>query len=184
MIDIQVRNWKGHPHSLKIDTDPDSCPLCHCAIEPVDVGWEFLADQCSPQVIERVLRCPKKDCQRLFIARYEQYPPGSNVFELAECVPAKLLDPEFPAELREISPDYCDIYAEAHQAEQLGLLLVAGPGYRKALEFLVKDYVSRLHPEAKEEIDHMPLAACINKYVTDGRLRVVAERAVWLGNDE
>ena len=31
---------------------------------------------------------------------------------------------------------------QAHKAEMCKLKLVAGPGYRKALEFLIKDYLS------------------------------------------
>lgn len=184
VLDIKVSNWKGHEQILKIDTDPDSCPICHRAIEPIDMKKDFLADQSKPAFIERLFRCPKKDCQRLFIARYAQYPPAPNVYLLKNCVPAELLGPEFPEGLRKILPDYCDIYAQAYKAEQLGMLLVAGPGYRKSLEFLIKDYVSLLHPEAEEEIEHMPLAGCIKKYVADTRVKVTAERAAWLGNDE
>jgi hypothetical protein len=66
------------------------------------------------------------------------------------------------------------------------LLLVSGPGYRKALKFLIKDYLASLQPteEAKKEIADMPLMGCIKKYVTDSRMRITAERATWLGNDE
>ena len=31
--------------------------------------------------------------------------------------------------------------SQAETAEKYGLTLVCGPGYRKALEFLIKDYV-------------------------------------------
>jgi hypothetical protein len=139
------------------------------------------------ECIERVLRCPKKECQRLFIARYERSPANTTLFNLHSCVPTELSDYEFDPELRIISPDYCAIYNEAHKAEQLGYGLVCGPGYRKALEFLIKDYLSRLNAandETKKEIETLALMKCIHKYVTDGRLKIAAERATWLGNDE
>jgi hypothetical protein len=182
--DIQVRNWRGHAHVLKTDTNPDSCPICHHAVEPADTGWDFFIDIPNNQVIERVFRCPNKDCLRLFIARYRQNPTAANLFMLVGCVPTELLDLETTPELQKISPDFCAINNQAHKAEQLGLLLVCGPGYRKALEFLIKDYVSQAHPTEVKEIEEMPLMGCIKKYVTDARIKLTAERAAWLGNDE
>jgi len=191
MLDIHVKNSKGHVHSLKIDANPDTCPICQRAIEPIDQLWDFLIDSKPQNIdresIERVLRCPKNECQRLFIARYVRSAANTTLFNFHSCVPTELSDCEFDPELRIISPDYCAIYNEAHKAEQLGYELVCGPGYRKALEFLIKDYLSRVHAaddEAKKEIEKMALMACIHKYVKDGRLKIAAERATWLGNDE
>ncbi len=65
-------------------------------------------------------------------------------------------------------------------------MLISGPGYRKALEFLVKDYLGSLQEtdEAKKEVANWPLMAVLRKYVTDKRMLTTAERAAWLGNDE
>jgi hypothetical protein len=91
-----------------------------------------------------------------------------------------------PPELQKISPDFCAIYDEAHKAEQLGLSLICGPGYRKSLEFLIKDYLISLQTEdeSKRDIAHSPLMGVINKYVSDKRMLTTAQRATWLGNDE
>ena len=56
-------------------------------------------------------------------------------------MPFFLEDLGFTVVIQEISFDYCSIYNEAHKAEQQGYLQVCGPGYRKALEFLVKDFL-------------------------------------------
>ena len=61
---------------------------------------------------------------------------------MRDCVPRELKANALPDELKAISQDFCDIYVEADKAEQLGLKLVCGPGYRKALEFLMKDYLT------------------------------------------
>jgi hypothetical protein len=108
------------------------------------------------------IRCPQQACLRIFTARYGQNPTSHIHFNLATRVPTELSDYEFPLELWTISPDFCAIYNEAQKAEQLQLLLVCGPGYRKALEFLIKDYVSLLHSSAqdKEKIEKMPLMLC------------------------
>jgi hypothetical protein len=86
--------------------------------------------------------------------------------------------------ITKISPDFVTIFGEAEVAEQQGLKLICGPGYRKALEFLVKDYAIRLHQDRVDEIKSLPLAQCIRDNVTDQNVRNVAARAVWLGNDE
>jgi hypothetical protein len=87
-------------------------------------------------------------------------------------------------EVGDISPDFAQIYSQAENAEQLGLNLLCGPGYRKALEFLIKDYLSALSPDKAETIKKLTLGQCISDYVKDERVREVAKRAVWLGNDE
>lgn len=93
-----------------------------------------------------------------------------------------------PDEIKQISPDFCKIYDQAYKAEQLGLNLVSGPGYRKALEFLIKDYLilqqKAEDDAAKKEIEDSALMHCIRKYVSDSRMKATAERAAWLGNDE
>jgi hypothetical protein len=66
---------------------------------------------------------------------------------LYQSVPTEPNDVEFSQIIRGISPDYCEIYNQAHKAEQANLELVAGPGYRKALEFLIKDYLLRTHTD-------------------------------------
>ena len=61
---------------------------------------------------------------------------------------------------------------------------VAGMGYRKSLEFLVKDFLITQRPTDEENIKKTMLGACINNYVDDPRIKSVASRATWLGNDE
>src|SRR5690606_2347047 len=58
------------------------------------------------------------------------------------------------------------------------------PGYRKALEFLIKDYAISLHPDKVDEIKKLQLVPVINKFLTGDQLPVVSVRAAWLGNDE
>ena len=61
-----------------------------------------------------------------------------------------------------------------------------GPGYRKALEFLVKDYVKTFTENAgqKKAIEETPLGACIPKFVTDEKVKSCARKVTtWLGDD-
>jgi hypothetical protein len=61
---------------------------------------------------------------------------------------------------------------------------VAGPGYRKALEFLLKDYAIKLNPNDADWIRSAQLAPVISKHFADPRMSVVFSRATWLGNDQ
>lgn len=179
---IVVKNLREFPSNVTIEGDPDTCPLCHKGIRPIFQGLDTLNEQ--GHSVERVFRCPREGCQRLFIAYYF-HNPHSNIYFYKGCLPVALRDREFSDELKEISPDYCSICNEAHKAELTGYLQVCGPGYRKALEFLIKDFVSRGRTaDEKTEIEKLPLASCVKKYVDDARLKAVAERAAWLGNDE
>lgn len=87
--------------------------------------------------------------------------------------------------INEVSPLFGKIYNEAYGAEQMSLMEVCGVGYRKALEFLIKDYVMQgMDEHTAEKIKKLPLAKCIDDYVDDEMVKAVAKRAVWLGNDE
>ena len=52
------------------------------------------------------------------------------------------------------------------------------------MEFLIKDYAIHNKPTEKEKIEKKLLGPCIADYVDDNRIKTVAKRAVWLGNDE
>jgi hypothetical protein len=131
--------------------------------------------------LEHVFRCPRNDCERLFIARYTQSHAGYSFFE---SVPLKVAPNKWSDTVKRVSPRYCDIYDEASSAEQQGLKLVCGPGYRKALEFLVKDYLCAAHPARAEDIKREPLAKCIRDFIENPKIVATATRAAWLGNDE
>jgi hypothetical protein len=78
------------------------------------------------------------------------------------------------------------IWTQAQQAEDGGLDEIAGPGFRKALEFLVKDYAISLVQKETEKtaIKAAPLQSVIKNYLSGDKLPVVSSRAAWLGNDE
>ncbi len=65
--------------------------------------------------------------------------------------------------------------------EKSGLV---GPGYRKALEFLIKDFAIHKFPKKEEAIKNSFLSTCIEEYIEDDRIRRCAKSASWLGNDQ
>jgi hypothetical protein len=76
-------------------------------------------------------------------------------------------------------------YNQAAQAESLGLLEIAGPGYRKSLEILIKDYAIKKFPDKSDLIINptYTLSQCIKDYIDVERIKNPSIAASWLGND-
>lgn len=179
---IQAEVYQGEPRNIEIDKFPDYCPICHYSLEPRRQGLgHFNESKGLGGALEIVFQCPRERCQSFFIARYgTRY----GIQRLSECVPFEPTDMEYPENIRTISPDFCAIANEAEKAEGQHWKLVAGPGYRKALEFLIKDYLCRLRPADAEKIKTAQLGPCIANYVENEKVKTTASRAAWLGNDE
>ena len=94
------------------------------------------------------------------------------------------VDIAFAETIAKLSPDFVRIFNQASAAEDAELLEVCGPGYRKALEFLIKDYIITALGKAREDVQRSPLGRCIDEFIDDTRIKAAAARAAWLGNDE
>lgn len=164
------------------DRIPDKCPICGYSIEPMPV----LEYECMDgEQISVICICPRQDCNILFIAQY--YKNTNNYrdkYSLREYAPYSLENRVFDDIISGISSSFIKIYNESSRAEKMGLLEVSGVGYRKAIEFLVKDYCSLKYNEKIQEIRELFLSKCIKEYIDDPRIKACAERAVWIGNDE
>lgn len=86
--------------------------------------------------------------------------------------------------MKQLSPTFVAIFGEAEEAAHLGLAQIAGPGYRKAFEFLIKDYAKSIDLGRSVEITKNSAGAVVNDFVQDPRIQAVAKRSLWLGNDE
>jgi hypothetical protein len=169
---------------LKVDNYPDTCPFCHKGMDPRLYGG-YLYD--SFYNIEVIFQCPLLDCQHLFIGYYygEHFPGDPRgVYILNTLAPINFEPREMGKIIDSVSKDFGRIYNQAAEAEELGLDEIAGPGYRKSLEFLIKDYVISKRPDKEEEVKNLLLGKVIPSYVDDPRIQDTATRAAWLGNDE
>jgi len=169
---------------LIVDKYPDTCPLCHKGIEPISFGG-YLSEYLIKA--EVTFQCPCSDCQHLFIGYYEGFPlPGNsgNMLMLDHLAPLTFEIRDFGKIIDSVSKDFVKIYNQSSQAEDLGLSEIAGPGFRKSLEFLIKDYVISKKPDKKEEIMKSLLGNVITSNIDDSRIQTTAKRAAWLGNDE
>jgi hypothetical protein len=171
----------------EFDRVPKECPLCHHYVEPRELKGTFTSitdnDPNVDAYLEIAFKCVQTNCGRIYIGRYYRYHPEDK-FQLWATLPSEFKPPAFPEEISQLSPNFVEIYSQAAAAENYKLNQIAGVGYRKALEFLIKDYCITRHPDKAEEIKGAWLATCIKTYVDDANTKRCAERAVWLGNDE
>jgi len=179
--------------------DPDECPICHFSINPIEKCWSLISIDGMPHPIdglEMIFQCPRKECKRLFIARYIRSETnviakthvglqgGFGTFNLQTTLPQTPKKPSFPSEITSISQNYSEIYTQSLAAESYGLNQIAGGGFRKALEFLIKDYCISTNKDKQTEIKSSWLGACIDRYIDSPQVKACAKRAAWLGNDE
>jgi hypothetical protein len=195
-MQINLTDLYGSQIIAHLNEIPNTCPICHRAIvvHPISPGYWSAASK-RGQV---VFRCVANDCQNLFIATYNQkpgpvQPPGQQrhvgglptyhlILDIVE--PMRPQPIPIPEKVSEISPAFVAIRNQVADAEARGLDQITGIGFRKALEFLIKDFAMLKHPNEKEQIKKMFLGPCIDTYIHDGNMKACAKRAGWLGNDE
>lgn len=103
---------------------------------------------------------------------------------MTEITPYTVEQEQFPEEVAKVSPRFVDIYNQAKSAEVNTLSDVAGPGYGKALEFLIKDFLILDKPGDSEAIKRESLMQVIQNRVDDANIKATAQRAAWLRKDE
>lgn len=158
---------------------PLECPECHNKTTPNFISYKTAADASK---IFAFLSCPNPKCDSCYVALYER--STSTSFYFKKIVKGQPRKESFPSEIETLSGSFTRIYNEAFTAEQIDLLEISGVGYRKALEFLIKDYLIEKDPEKSDKIKSMFLGKCISDLVTDIKIKECAKRAVWLGNDQ
>lgn len=159
-----------------------------------------------------VIKCPQCDGIHLCSFRtdsekeneYEEYihscisseEPSSSYREvnIKEIRNFKILYPQYTdkdllrdAIIEKISQEFIKIYNQAQIAEQLKLDKISGMAYRKALEFLIKDFAIYKNPDDEHKIKGCKyrLSHCITDYYDKmPDVQNCAKRATWLGNDE
>ena len=183
--EINYEDDQAHRGSCSISGKPDTCPVCGRKVEPI-IRHAFKRGSLTDESLEVIFKCPSGECNHLFVAYYSPGARGlvGKYFYLNMVrLPLKIEHKEFPEVVNKISKQFKKIYNQALLAEENGLDQICGPGYRRALEFLVKDYLIVQLPNEKEEIKKIWLGKAIQK-INNENIKACAERAAWLGNDE
>ena len=168
----------------------NECPICHYAIKPIDMdssyvckGEETAASECD---LYTTFLCPK--CRNAFLGKFE-YILSSLQSDFPYYTDSYTLTPKTPRQeyfseaIEKLSPAFIEIYGQAQQAEAADLSHLCGVGYRKALEYLVKDYLCHKFPDDEEAIKAELLSNSLRR-IENGKIQILAQRATWIGNDE
>lgn len=163
----------------------NECPICHSKIrieEALIIKNDIINDDLGRLLL--IFQCPNEECAELFVARYKyQWSFASREYTLTSIFPNEI-EINIDNIIKTISPSYTEVYTQAKTAQQQGLHQICGVGYRKALEFLIKDYCIKNNPDKKSNIENLDLSKVIGQYVDNINIKNMAKRAVWIGNDE
>lgn len=161
---------------------PARCPSCHHFSQFTLVAH---ATVLAGKEIEVMARCGFDGCKRGFVCSY------TTDHKLLRVAPMHVVPPIIPDTVRGISQLFEEIYSQAEFALAAGLNHIAGPGYRKAFEFLVKDYaIAKIETSPdfmskKKAIIAAPVTSVLQQYYSENlRLQELSKRVLWLGNDE
>ena len=186
---VTYNEIRGHKDGIsggdiKFESEaPIECPSCHKGVKII-----FITHSTYGELSQVFARCPL--CKNAFIGEYTS---EGDVYYFRKFHDYQKPKPkkEFSQGVKDISETFISIYSEAEIAEEMKLNQICGGGYRKAFEFLIKDYlISKLDKESEdsgqeeEKIKNKPLGKCISEDIGDSRIKEMAKRATWLGNDE
>ena len=168
--EVHYLNANGQQVQGKIEF-PKTCPICNLLMT---VNSNGVTSHPSTGELQAAFLCTNADCRSYFIGYYRGT-GNEGIFELRRLEPPNLTQPTFPEFVKEISPQFIEIYRQAHEARERGLDHVAGPGYRKAFEFLIKDYAKSIDISKSDEIDQAFAGDVVNKFISDVRVQAVAK---------
>ncbi|MEI4802011.1 hypothetical protein WAZ07_11865 [Bacillus sp. FJAT-51639] len=174
-------------YNCELDTHIRKCPKCKHAIVPEELNNTIFRDKNTGSLkLSFTYLC--SNCFDTFICQY-MFVYGINKGHINPATlqyiePKGLTEEIFSDIIEDISPEFIDFYNQSLNAEQMNLKAISGPGYRKSLEFLIKDFAIKNYPEKKDIIEKTPLARCIDDYIDNQTIKDVAKAAAWLGNDQ
>lgn len=164
----------------------NKCPICNSSIAPVEKSKFFNSDS---KMYFFMFECPA--CNKGFITHYNytnerkiKNDISYNMLKLVNSYPKVPELHQFDENIKKLSSNFCEIFNQAYVAEQMNLNEIAGIGYRKALEFLIKDYCIDKNKEQEEKIKKEPLSQVITNYILSDKIKNLAKASIWIGNDE
>lgn len=182
IVQFSLANYPTSPPPYL--TLPNKCPRCKASISP-----QILYASRNRELFDSIdefcgiatFGCPA--CYQPFVGEI-RWAENPNKWITINTQPVHPEEKEFEPVIKALSPQFDKIYHQAQAAEAYCLDEVAGMGYRKALEFLIKDYCVQKHPDKAESIYETFLAKCIENYISHEKIKATAKAATWIGNDE
>lgn len=158
------------------------CPMCGVNISPKMHG-----EIPSRKNIFVLLECP--NCGQVFIVSYRDVLVAGEegtpyyLYKLEDIFPKEPETKKFDDEIENISEKFIITYNQSQIAEIYKLDQIAGMGYRKSIEYLIKDYIIHNKPDKEETVKNMMLGQCISTMIENPKIQKMAKGATWLGND-
>lgn len=171
-------------NTCQIEIDlPPQCPCCNTAYASQPLNTVFSNSDPESVTAYSTFFCPT--CGECFFCCYDVIEtPIKNIGNLVSTFPHPKTETNFSSVIQTVSPNFIKIYNQAEKAQNQSLNEICGIGYRKALEFLIKDYVISLKPDEQHKIESMPLGKCISEYVDNEKIKTLSKVSTWIGNDE
>jgi hypothetical protein len=164
--------------------NPSTCPHCHNGIEPRQINQHADKGPGNSEVSYSIWRCTHRECRRIFVAVHTIL--GSGRAEFQSFLDGSPIGPHWPESILKLDSKFIPTYIQSLQAEYAGLNEISGMGFRKSIEYLVKDYVISKDASLVGKVEDAPLSSVISSNFNDPQesdLKDLLERATWLGND-
>lgn len=191
---MQTLVIKFRDTSSSVDFDiPSYCPHCGMTMSPRILSTLSDDKRAGNSNIGLFARCTVETCSKYFSLEYELYYGKSNhasypsfsIPQLIEYTYNPSLKVDLPENIEIVSAAFVEIYSQATVAESEGLDQIAGVGYRKSAEFLIKDYAIRKYPDDEVSIKKKLLGSVIKEYLNEfPRIQQLSTAIAWIGNDE
>lgn len=177
---IEVENSR---YTIKI---PDICPHCGKNMESEQINDVY--DRATERVA-LIFRCSINDCHKYFVLEYPvnktDFGSISSLGNLIEYSYNGFQEPTISKNIRNLSPVFFDTFIEASIAETKKLTNISGIAYRKAFEFLVKDFASYKNPDKDEDIKTNSLNNVIDMFYKEmPMIKELLHITRRIGNDE
>ena len=182
---VQVNPNGNYLTNVNLD---DTCKICQKVTSPIKID-----DQTNEIDFNHYRLCVIRyclQCNHYFIDEFDVTREGGIYSETSYNLTPLKVKPELPSDIpisddvELVSPIGKQIYVQALKAEHEQLDHIAGIGYRKALEFFIKDFSILTNHDDKDKIIKMPLKQVIEEYINDEDLKTFALASTYIGNDE
>lgn len=184
MEEIVKVNYLGTHGTVDETLDiPSICPHCGETMSPKFFGgYSRNKIGQTNRKVGVLVQCSFENCGRYYGIEFKRNEIGWKHIPALYKPNIKV---ELPENIEKVSSSFVEIYSQATVAESEGLDQIAGVGYRKSAEFLIKDYAIRKHPNDEPSIKKKLLGVVIKEYLKEfPRLQQLSTAIAWIGNDE
>ena len=165
---------------------PDKCPICQCGIDMSlnnYLNWHDIHDDSKTFNIISIHSCPH--CHNGFVVIHHMKAQKNGCVEKSQSVyPTTASNLQIDEDIRQISPEFYEIYNQCLIAKNDGLNQLYGMGFRKALEKLVTDFAINQNENDTDKILGMSLHNRIETYFKESDAKTALMACKWLGNNE